>query len=346
MKKEKNEKLLSKYGHHYVSIARRLFSKQEVGIFIIFIVICVMIAILAPVFLKSANIINILRQISTIGIMAVGQAMVIIIAGIDLSVSATFSIAGCTVAVLSLIGMNSWIAALFALLVGIIIGFVNGLLSVKIGIAPFIATLGMQMITRGFAFLMTDGIPVKFLGDSGVLGAGAIPLGNNLRFPIQILIMFLVYIIGLIILSKTVFGRNLYAVGDNEKSAKLSGINADKVKITAYVVSGLLAALAGIINAGNLTVAQASAGDGMELNVIAAVVIGGVSMSGGQGSIVGILIGAAIMGVIRNAFILLNFPATMQTLTIGFLIIASVGIDCITKKRKSIKAIVEKSSAK
>lgn len=346
MNKQKSKKIMSGYTNRTVDNVKKLFSKQEVGIFIIFIVICAIIAILAPVFLKSANIINILRQISTIGIMAVGQAMVIIIAGIDLSVSATFSLAGCMVAVLSLIGLNSWVAALIALLVGVIIGLVNGLLSVKIGIAPFIATLGMQMITRGLAFLLTKGIPVKFLGASGVLGAGAIPLGNGLSLPIQILIMFLIYVIGLIILSKTVFGRNLYAVGDNEKSAKLSGINSDKVKITAYIVSGLLAALAGIINAGNLTVAQASAGDGMELNVIAAVVIGGVSMAGGQGSIVGILIGAAIMGVIRNAFILLNFPATMQTLTIGFLIIASVGIDCITKKRKEMKVLVEKNIVK
>ncbi|MDD5017373.1 MAG: ABC transporter permease, partial [Eubacteriales bacterium] len=278
MNKTKNKKLF-KYRNRYFSVLRNLFHKQETGIFIIFIALCTIIGILAPVFMKTANIINILRQISTIGIMAVGQAMVIIIAGIDLSVSAILSLSGCTVAVLSL-GMNSWVAALIALLFGLTIGLANGLLSVKIGIAPFIATLGMQMITRGIAFLMTEGIPVKFLGDSGILGAGAIPLGNDLQLPIQIIIMFLVYIIGLIVLSKTVFGRNLYAVGDNEKAAKLSGINSDKVKIIAYVVSGLLAALAGIINAGNLTVAQASAGDGMELNVIAAVVIGGVSMSG------------------------------------------------------------------
>lgn len=340
-----NEKIIG-HSNSFFHAVRSLFHKQEAGIFIIFLALCIIIGILTPVFFKTANIINILRQISTIGIMAVGQAMVIIIAGIDLSVSSILSLSGCTVAVLSLGGMDSWLAAIVALLTGVIIGAINGFISVKIGMAPFIATLGMQMITRGIAFLITKGIPVKFLGASGVLGSGSIPLGNDLQLPIQIIIMFLVYIIGLIVLSKTVFGRNLYAVGDNEKSAKLSGINSDRVKITAYVVSGLLAALAGIINAGNLTVAQASAGDGMELSVIAAVVIGGVSMSGGQGSIVGILIGAAIMGVIKNAFILLNFPATMQTLTIGFLIIASVGIDSIVKRRKAMKAITEKSAVK
>lgn len=337
------EKILS---NRYISGFRRLFSKQEVGIFIIFLVLCALISFLTPHFLKTANIINILRQISNIGIMAVGQAMVIIIAGIDLSVSATLSVSACTLAVLTRSGVDSWVALAIALLFGVMIGLINGFLSVKIGIAPFIATLGIQMMMRGVAFLMTNGIPVKFLGDSGILGGGAIPLSESLDLPIPIIIMFLVYVIGLILLSKTVFGRSLYAVGDNEKSARLSGINSDRIKITAYIASGFLAALAGILNAGNLTTAEASAGDGIELNVIAAVVIGGVSMSGGEGSMVGILIGAAIMGVIKNAFILLNFPATMQTLTIGFLIIASVGIDCITKRRKAMKAIVEKSALK
>ena len=125
-------------------------------------------------------------------------------------------------------------------------------------------------------------------------------------------------------------------MGDNEKSAKLSGINADRIKMTAYVISGFLAAIAGILNAGNLTTAEASAGDGIETNVIAAVVIGGVSMSGGEGSMVGILIGAAIMGVIKNAFILLNFPATMQTFTIGLVIVLAVGFDCLNKRRKEL----------
>ncbi|HWR22752.1 MAG TPA: ABC transporter permease [Feifaniaceae bacterium] len=328
----------------FLFAARKFFRRQEVGIFVIFIVLCAVISALTPYFFKTANIINILRQISNIGIMAVGQAMVIIIAGIDLSVSATLSLSACLVAFLSN-HMNSWVAACIALLAGVAVGLINGFLSVKIGIAPFIATLGIQMMARGAAFLITKGIPIKFLSEAGVLGGGAIPLGNGLQLPIPIVIMFAVYGIGLIVLTKTVFGRNLYAVGDNEKSARLSGINADAVKITAYVVSGFLAALAGIINAGNLTTAEASAGDGIESNVIAAVVIGGVSMSGGEGSMVGILIGAAIMGVIKNAFILLNFPATMQTLTIGFLIIASVGIDCITKRRKASHAIMEKSAA-
>jgi len=281
--------------------------------------------------------INIMRQVSNVGIMAVGQAMVIIVAGIDLSVGSVLALSACVVATLAKV-MNPWLAMVVALAAGSAVGVLNGLLVVKIGIAPFIATLGVQMMSRGLAFLVTSGIPVKFsYPDSvGFLGGGAFRV-DTVSIPMSIVIMLVVYAIGIVLLNKTVFGRNLYAVGDNERSAKLSGIHSDRVKIAAYVISGTLAALSGVLSAGNLTSAEAAAGDGIESNVIAAVVIGGVSMSGGEGSVVGILIGAAIMGVIRNAFILLNFKATWQTITIGFLIVLAVGLDCVTKKYKANK---------
>ena len=309
-----------------------VMKNQELGIFLIFLVLCLCIQILTPKFLKPANIINILRQISNVGIMAVGEAMVIIIAGIDLSVSAVLSLSACTAAYLAQY-MNPWLAVLAALLTGVLIGCLNGFLSVKIGIAPFIATLGTQMMTKGLAFMITSGIPIKFTNEAAVLGGGRIQLPGSLQLPVHILFMLMIYILGIVVMTQTVYGRNIYAVGDNEKSAKLSGINADRVKIIAYTVSGFLAAVAGVLYAGNLTTAEASAGDGIETNVIAAVVIGGVSMAGGEGSIIGILMGAAIMGVVKNAFILLNFPATMQTFTIGLLIVLAVGFDCLNKKR-------------
>lgn len=322
---------------------RGLWAKQEVGIFVIFIVLCVFIGIVTPKFVKPQNIINILRQISNVGIMAVGQAMVIIIAGIDLSVGSVLSLSACTLAVLSH-HMSPWAAMIIALLLGAGVGAINGALTVKVGIAPFIATLGIQMMARGFAFIITNGIPVKFSYPEsvGFLGGGAFKIGQ-VSVPMSIIIMLVVYAIGIIVMTKTVFGRELYATGDNERSAKLSGINASRIKVAAYIISGVLAALAGILNAGNLTTATADAGDGIESNVIAAVVIGGVSMSGGEGSVVGILIGAAIMGVIKNAFILLNFKSNWQTITIGFLIILATGIDCITKKVKASKASVNVS---
>ena len=341
MKDSQSEKLISKK-------VKALFAKQEVGIFVIFIVLCTVIGIIAPKFLKPQNIINILRQISTVGIMAVGQAMVIVVAGIDLSVGSVLAFSSCVTAVLGRT-MDPWLAMAVALASGVAIGAINGILTVKVGITPFIATLGMQMISRGLAFLITNGIPVKFsYPDSvGYLGGGTWNISDSLSVPVSIFIMLSVYALGIVLLGKTVFGRSLYAVGDNERSSRLSGINSDRIKIAAYMISGFMAALAGIISLGNLTIAEASSGDGIELNVIAAVVIGGVSMSGGEGSVVGILIGAAIMGVIKNSFILLNLKATWQTITIGFLILLAVGIDSVTKKYKANKlTITRKTSLK
>lgn len=205
-------------GHRSSRTLMRLLGKQEVGIFIIFIVLCTFIGIVAPKFVKPQNMINILRQISNVGIMAVGQAMVIIVAGIDLSVGSVLALSACVVATLSKV-MDPWLAFLFALAAGALVGTINGLLAVKIGIAPFIATLGVQMMARGVAFLITSGIPVKFdyPNSVGFLGGGTFKIGA-VSIPMSIIIMLAVYAIGIVVLGKTVFGRNLYAVGDNERS--------------------------------------------------------------------------------------------------------------------------------
>lgn len=313
---------------------RKKFTKgMDFGIFIALVVLCVIMAVLSPVFLKPANLINILRQISLIGIISVGMAMVIITGGIDLSVGSNLAFCSCVAAMLARV-MNPWLAVLIAILCGGLVGAINGLLVEKIGITAFIATLGMMSITRGLAYFLTGGIPVQFDNPAKVLGGGAIPIANNLSFPISVIIMFVIYGLGVMMMRKTVVGRNMYAIGDNEKSSRLSGIRTDQVKIAAYLITGLLAGLGGVINAGNLTTAESSAGNGLELDCIAAVVIGGVSMSGGEGSMAGMLIGAALMGVIKNGFILLSFPNYLQTFTIGLLIILAVGFDCISKKRK------------
>ena len=313
----------------------RLFSKQETGIFVIFIVLCAVISIIAPKFLKPQNIINILRQISNVGIMAVGEAMVIIIAGIDLSVGSVLSMGACSLAVLSQ-SMNPWIAMVIALLIGALVGVINGMLTVKIGIAPFIATLGTQMMCKGFAYIITNGIPVKFSypNSVGFLGGGSIAIGG-VTVPMSIAFMLVIYVIGIILLTKTVFGRELYAVGDNEHSAKLSGINAERIKVTAYVISGVLAALAGVLNAGNLTTATADAGDGIESNVIAAVVIGGVSMSGGQGRLIMVVVGVLIMGILTNGMTMLTINEYVQQFIKGLVLIGAVALDSFIKEQRS-----------
>lgn len=311
----------------------RITKASEFGIFVVFICLCILMAILSPTFLKPLNLINILRQISIVGVISVGMAMVIIVGGIDLSVGANLALCACIAAKLANV-MNSWIAVLIAIAVGGLIGLTSGLLVEKVGITAFIVTLGMMNVTRGLAYFLTGGIPVQFDHPAKVLGGGAIPITDKFSIPVSVIVMFMIYILGIIMMSRTVLGRSMYAVGDNEKASRISGIKTGYVKIMAFVTTGLLAGLAGAINAGNLTTAESSAGNGLELDCIAAVVIGGASMSGGEGSMVGILIGAALMGVIKNGFILLSFPNYLQTLTIGVVIILAVGIDCISKKRK------------
>jgi ribose transport system permease protein len=312
----------------------KLTKASEFTIFIVFIVLCIIIAFLAPAFLNPENLINILQEISLVGVISVGMAMVIITGGIDLSVGGDLALCAIVASELAHV-INPWFAVLIAIIVGGLVGFCNGLLVEKVGITAFIATLGMMNVTRGFAYMFTRGIPVQFQNSANILGGGKIPIAG-FSLPSSVIIMFAVYILGIIIMKKTVLGKNIYAVGDNEKSAHLSGIKTGIVKIQVYTITGLLCGLAGVINVGNLTTAEASAATGIELDCIAAVVIGGISMTGGEGSLVGMLIGAALMGVIRNGFILLSFPAYMQTFTIGLLIIVSVGIDCMSKKKRSI----------
>ncbi len=307
------------------------------GIIIILVVICVIMSFLSPYFLKPSNIMNILRQISNMGIISVGMAMVILVGEIDLSVGAVLAFSSCLSAFLAQ-RINPWLAISIAILLSGAIGYLNGFISIKVGVASFIGTLGMQNIIRGIAYLITGGIPIQFNNAAGILGGGTINISEELQIPFSVVIMFAVYFLGIMITKKTVFGRNLYAVGDNEKSARLSGINTDMTRIMAFVITGLLAGLVGVINAGNLTTAEASAGTSLEQDCIAAVVIGGISMTGGEGSIVGILFGAAIMGIIRNAFILLSFPASMQTIAIGLIIVVAVCVDCISKRRNLLKS--------
>jgi len=317
-------------------VLNHLLKGSETSIAVILLIICIAMSFLSPYFLKPNNIMNILRQISNMGIISVGMAMVIIIGGIDLSVGAVLAFSSCMAAYLAQM-VNPWLAVLISVVLSGFIGLINGFVSVKIGVASFIGTLGMQNIARGIAYLITGGIPIQFQNQVCFLGGGAVKLTEDISLPVSVILMFAIYFLGILVMKKTVFGRNLYAVGDNEKSARLSGINTDKVRMLAFAITGALSGLVGIINAGNLTTAEASAGTSLEQDCIAAVVIGGISMTGGEGSMVGILFGAAIMGVIKNGFILLNFPAYLQTLTIGFLIILAVSIDCIAKKRKALK---------
>jgi ribose transport system permease protein len=259
--------------------------------------------------------------------MAVGMAYVIITGGIDLSIGSTTALGGVLVAIFARMGLNPLLAMLIALGSGMLIGALNGLMIVKININPFITTLAMMNVIKGVTYLITGGMPIPFNTSLNYLGGG-----NIANIPIPIFIMGIILIIGHIVLCKTVFGRNIYAVGGNERYAELSGINTKRIKIIVYSILGTLSAFVGIIIASNLKIADTAAGSGSEMDVIAAVVIGGASMSGGTGSIMGVLIGTAIMGVIRNGFVLLKLSSYLQMLSIGLVIILAVTLDQVKKR--------------
>ena len=261
-------------------------------------------------------------------ILAVGEALVIITGGIDLSVGYLFGLCGVMTAVLANQGVPAVLIFVLVLLFGAAVASCSGLLISKIGISAFIATLGIQNVCRGVALLITGGNAMSYKSAVSVLGAGY--LGP---WPVCALVMFFVVILFTLICKYTQFGRNVFAVGSNERSAKLAGVSVDSVRIGVFAICGALCGLCGIIQSGNLHSAEAAAGAGFELDAIAAVVIGGTSMAGGEGTIIGVLIGSMIMGVLKNAFVLLRISAYWQIVVLGFVVILAVFADSLKQKR-------------
>ena len=316
---------------------QRVLKSKEFGVFGALVVLTVVMSFLNQYFATTQNIFNVARSFSTIGIMAIGMTMVIVTGGIDLSVGSILAVgAMLTARLITYAGINPWLALVGGLAGGLACGLVNGLIITKIKVNPFITTLGMMSIARGIAYLLATGlqgtvasnIPMQ---DPGVnfLGAGEI---GAIRFPFPIIEMVILVVVFSIFLKFTVLGRQIYAVGSNEQAARLSGVNVDWVRIFVFTLTGILAAYAGIMNAGLLSTAATNLGVGNELDVIAAVIIGGTSLSGGEGSIYGAVIGAAIMAIVRNAFVLLHIPIHWQTVTIGVVIILAVATDRLRKR--------------
>lgn len=311
-----------------LSAIKNFFSNfKESGIVIALLIICIILSSLSPYFLSVRNIFNVLRQFSIIGILAVGQAFIIIAAGIDLSVGWVLGLSGVSAALLTLTGLNPVLVLLLSLGAGAVCGYINGILFTKLKINAFIVTLGTGYIFRGATLLLTGGSPVPFESSLTYFGSGYIG-----PVPISVIVMFIVVVIGQVFSLKTVTGRNVYAVGNSEKASALSGIGVESVRITAYVVMGILAAISAILLTGNMQSADPLVGSGYEMDSIAACVIGGVSLMGGEGTILGVVLGAALMGVLRNGFVLLGVSAYAQIVSIGVVIIAAVFIDTLRKR--------------
>ncbi|TES86294.1 ABC transporter permease [Candidatus Aerophobetes bacterium] len=301
---------------------------ENYSIYIVLVVLFVAGAVSSGAFLKVVNLLNILRQVSILGLISIGMTLVILTAGIDLSVGA---VVGLTSIVLSLLMPSGVLLAVFiALLCGVMVGLVNGIGVAKGGMPPFIVTLGMMSIGRGLALFVSQGQVIEFFNPSfEILGAGRV----KGIVPVSALIFLGIIGLASFMLRNTVFGRNVYAVGANEEAARLSGINVERVKIMAYLLSGLLASTGGLVYASLLTVGVPTGGQGMELDAIAAVVIGGTSFFGGIGSMSGTLAGVLIIGIINNVLNLRNISPYIQQLAKGVIILVAVYVDYRKKRR-------------
>ena len=295
------------------------------GPFIGLLLIVAIITILNPSFLSIDNLLNVLRQVSINALIAFGMTFVILTGGIDLSVGSTLAFSGAVTATMMASGIDPLIAILSGLAIGTILGAVNGFVIAKGKVAPFIATLATMTIYRGLTLMFTEGRPVSGLGESALFEM----MGKGYFFgiPVPAMTMMATFLILYLLLKKTTFGRRVYAVGGNEEAAILSGISATRIKVYVYSLTGFLAGLAGIILTSRLNSAQPTAGQMYELDAIAAVVLGGTSLTGGKGWIVGTIIGALIIGVLNNGLNLLGVSSFFQQVVKGSVILLAVLLD-------------------
>ena len=301
------------------------------GVILAFVVECVLLTIISPFFLTTANLFNVLKSFSYTGIIAVGMTMLIVVGALDLSVGSMMGLGGMiTAALMTRVGVNPWVSVLAGLASGAAAGYVISLLVNLLKINSFIVTLGMLSVARGLTYLISKGSNI-FMKAKGVNFLGQGYLG---MVPFPVIIMLVLVVLGSIFLSKTVRGRQIYAIGGNERAASLAGVPVNQVRAIAFVLTSVLAAFAGVIAGGMLGSAEMVAGTGVELDVIAAVIIGGASLKGGKGTIAGSIIGAAIMGVLRNGFILIGLPYEAQVISIGLVIILAVVIDSLRSSRR------------
>ncbi|MCC9088310.1 MULTISPECIES: ribose ABC transporter permease RbsC [Bacillus] len=298
---------------------------QKLGPFLGLIILVAIVSILNPAFLEPLNILNLLRQISINALIAFGMTFVILTGGIDLSVGAILALSSALTAGFIVSGMDPILAIIVGCIIGAILGMVNGLLITKGKMAPFIATLATMTIFRGLTLVYTDGNPITGLGSSYAFQLFG--RGYFLGIPVPAITMLLTFIVLWVLLHKTPFGRRTYAIGGNEKAALISGIKVPRVKIMIYSLAGFMSALAGAILTSRLNSAQPTAGMSYELDAIAAVVLGGTSLSGGRGRIVGTLIGVLIIGVLNNGMNLLGVSSFYQSVVKGIVILIAVLLD-------------------
>jgi ribose transport system permease protein len=300
-----------------------ILKRRETGILLALILMCVAITVAAPRFATKQNMYLLSRQISLLAIVAIGEFFTILTAGIDLSVGSIIGFSGVMCGLSLAAGLPPGVAIVLGLAAGFAAGLVTGSLVAYVGLTPFIPTLAMMSIARGAIWVITKGWPVTDIPEVFmVLGRGAI-----LGIPFPVVIMGVLALVCHWILKYTVFGRRVFAIGGNEEASYLSGVNVKRIKLFVYAISSICASITGLIMVARFNSAQAAMGVSWEMDAIASAVIGGASLAGGAGSIVGVLIGASIMGVIQNGLVLMKVSSYWQTLIIGSIIVFAAVID-------------------
>ncbi|QJU55284.1 ABC transporter permease [Herbiconiux sp. KACC 21604] len=306
---------------------------QYLGLIIALVVVSVALSLLSPYFLRPANLLNIGAAISFTGIVAAITTAVLISGGLDLSISAVMAFSGCVVAVSLSAGLPWWLAIGLAMLSGLVIGAVNGGLISYVGINPFVVTVGTQFLVRGLAFLVTAGVVipvsdpvVRFLGQGRIFGV-----------PFSLLLMAVAFVVAGFLLRSTVWGRHWYAIGGSPEGrmARLAGIPVRRRTFQLYVLSAVFSAVAGAVVAGYTTVGDANALTGLELSILAGVILGGTALTGGRGTVIGTVFGVILIGVINNGIQLLNLGVAAQFIFLGGILLIAVVFDQIKTRRQT-----------
>ncbi|WP_256757101.1 ABC transporter permease [Cohnella sp. WQ 127256] len=302
------------------------------------ILLVIFFSIASSNFFHFSNIVGILLSTAVIGVLALGATFIIVTGGIDLSVGTVMTLSAVMTGVfITMWGLPVWVGVIGGLLTGALCGLISGFVIARLGIPPFIATLAMMMIAKGLALVISGTKPIYFTDNEVfmeiALGSVLGDLIPGFDIPNAVLIFFLAAIIGSIVLARTIIGRYNFAIGSNEEATRLSGVDVRKWKIIIYMIAGLFTGLAGVLMASRLNSAQPALGMGYELEAIAAVVIGGTSLNGGKGSIVGTVIGALIMSVLTNGLRIMSVPQEWQTVVVGLVILLAVYADILRRRK-------------
>lgn len=313
-------------------LLKRLLRQREMSVFLIILLVVAIVAIINPKFIQPSNMKSIALSVATDGLLSIGLTLALILGGIELSVGGVAAMTCVIAGQMALMGVNIWVACLAALAAGAVCGLFNGFMVSKVGLPPFIVTLSMMNLSRGVAYIITTGSPLSvsgYLPDSFRFLA----TGDVFGIPVLFLIFLLVTVVALIFTKKSNACRNIYYVGSNENAAKLSGINVDRVKIFVYVAIALLSALAGILSLARFNVATPELSKGAETTAISAAVIGGTSMTGGLGGILGTFLGIFLLKIVDSALVMMNVSVYWQDFVQGAILVIAVTIDYMSHRK-------------